>query len=63
LGRDLLILDVPFAVLTPMGESVRVDGVYRNCAISIERVNNAFDLMILEMMYQINQGKTDVKLK
>lgn len=36
LGRDHLILDVPFEVSTPMGESVRVDRAYRDCAISIE---------------------------
>lgn len=50
LDRDIAYLDIPIKVLTPVREYVRVDKVYHDCLISVQRVGTAIDLMILEMV-------------
>ena len=49
LGRDLVFLDDPFMVATPVGSSICVDRGYRQCMISICGVESLVDLMLLDM--------------
>ena len=51
-GLDLYydLLDMPFRVSTPMGESVIVEKVYRSCLVNFVGSNTYVDLIILDMV-------------